>query len=151
MLRLQAGIVVPPIPELEIRAVADAASAQDWERVLVDGFPVPELQPFRAGRLLPAGTPGPPGWQRWVGYLDGRPVATAAAYVCRSHVDVEFVATLEAVRGRGLGRALTATATATAPGLAAMLIASDAGRPVYERLGYRAILRFTLWAGHRPA
>jgi hypothetical protein len=30
-----------------------------------------------------------------------------------------------------------------------MLISSDAGRSVYERLGYLPLLRFSLWAGHR--
>jgi len=31
----------------------------------------------------------------------------------------------------------------------AVLNASDAGRPTYERLGYIPISRCTLWAGHR--
>jgi hypothetical protein len=30
-----------------------------------------------------------------------------------------------------------------------MLLASDLGRPVYARLGYWPLLRFTFWAGHR--
>ncbi len=32
-----------------------------------------------------------------------------------------------------------------------MLISSDPGRSVYERLGYLPLLRFSLWAGHRAA
>jgi hypothetical protein len=31
-----------------------------------------------------------------------------------------------------------------------MLIATDDGRPVYERLGYLSLFRFTLWAHNRP-
>jgi len=42
------------------------------------------------------------------------------------------------VRGRGVGRAVTAAATVVAPDRPAMLISSDDGRPVYERLGYVA-------------
>jgi hypothetical protein len=30
-----------------------------------------------------------------------------------------------------------------------MLIASDLGRPTYERMGYLPMARFTLWAGAR--
>jgi hypothetical protein len=30
-----------------------------------------------------------------------------------------------------------------------MLIASDLGRPTYERMGYLPMARFTLWAGSR--
>lgn len=65
------------------------------------------------------------------------------------YVSVDWVTTLESVRGRGIGRALTRHATLTEPDLPALIIASDLGRPVYERLGYRSVLRFTLWAGHR--
>jgi hypothetical protein len=30
-----------------------------------------------------------------------------------------------------------------------MLIASDAGKATYDRMGYQTLSRFTLWAGHR--
>jgi hypothetical protein len=30
-----------------------------------------------------------------------------------------------------------------------MLIASDLGQPVYERMGYLRLSRFTLWVGKR--
>ena len=32
----------------------------------------------------------------------------------------------------------------------AMLIASDLGQPVYARMGYLRVTRFTLWVGSRP-
>jgi hypothetical protein len=32
-----------------------------------------------------------------------------------------------------------------------MLIASDLGRPIYDRLNYLTISRHTLWLGHRQA
>jgi hypothetical protein len=32
-----------------------------------------------------------------------------------------------------------------------MLLASDPGRPVYERMGYLPLLRFTVWQLPRPA
>lgn len=149
MLRLPAPVTVDPIPGLEIRPVADEAGAQAWESALVGGFPLPELQPVRAGCVLPACALAAPGWQHWVGYLDGAAVAAASAYVGAHHVGVEYIATLEPARGRGIGRAMAATATAACPDLPAMLIASDRGRPVYERLGYRPLLRYTVWAGHR--
>jgi len=149
MVRLPAPLAVEAIDGFEIRPVADRAAAEAWERALVDGFPEPALQPVQAGCLLPERALAVERWRHWVGYLDGRPVGTASAWVGDHHVDVDFVSTLDAARGRGIGRALTATATVARPDLPAMLIASDAGRRIYERLGYRAILRFTLWAGHR--
>jgi GNAT superfamily N-acetyltransferase len=151
MLRLPAPLVDRPIDGFEIRPVTDAASAEEWERAFVDGFPEPALQPLRPGSLLPERALGAPGWRHWTGYLAGRPVATASAYVAGTHVDVEYVATLPSARGRGIGRAMTAQATGAAPDVPAMLIASDLGRPVYERLGYRPVLRYTIWAGHRAS
>ena len=152
MFRPPGPAAVEPIAGFHIRPVADAASAEDWERVMAYGFPIPELQadPFPAGTFLPPAAVGTTGWRYWVGYLDGEPVATAAAWVTDHHVDVESIATLPAARGRGIGRAMTATATLAAPDRPAMLIASDLGRPVYERLGYTALLRFTMWEGSRP-
>ncbi len=136
-------------PGLEIREVVDADTARDWEQVMVEGYPEPELQPFRPGCLLPVEALTAPGWRHWVGALDGEPVATSSAYVSSTHVDVEFIATMPGARGRGVGRAMTAVATHADPGLPALLISSDLGRPVYEGLGYLPLLRFSLWIGHR--
>jgi len=143
-----------PIPAvnvagLEIEEVAGRQMARDWEYTLVHGFPEPALQPFREGCFLPEHALGAAGWRHWVGYLYGEPAGTASAYVGRHHVDVEFIATMPAARRAGIGRALTAVATRAAPQLPAMLISSDLGRRVYQRLGYMPLLRFTLWAGHR--
>ena len=149
MLRPPAPLPLDPIAGVEIRAVHDAGSAQDWEQALVQAFPMTELQPFQAGCMLPVAALALERWHHWVGYLEGEPVATASAYLNDGHVHVEYISTVETARGRGIGRAITAAATGIDPSLPAMLIASDLGRPVYERLGYRSILRFTLWMGPR--
>ena len=130
--------------------MTDARTARDWEHTLVHAYPEPALQPFEAGCFLPERALAAPRWRHWVGYLRGTPVATASAIVGDHHVDVEFISTHESARGTGVGRALTAAATLADPSLPAMLISSDLGRGVYERLGYLPLLRFTLWAGrHR--
>lgn len=149
MVRPPGPLADEPVEGLEVRRVTDEGTALDWERTFVDGYPEPDLQPHQPGCLLPVEALTARGWHHWVGYLDGDPVATSSAFVGDHHVDVEFVATRAEARGRGVGRALTAIASLAAPDLPAMLISSDDGRPVYERLGYTPLLRFTLWAGHR--
>jgi len=42
---------------------------------------------------------------------------------------------------------VTWAASSIDPSLPAVLIASDDGRPVYDRLGYLSIARWTLWLG----
>lgn len=145
------GGAAPPVDGLEIRPVADGRDAAVWERVLVEAYPVPELQPFSPGSLLPPPALAAPGWHHWVGHLDGVPVATASAFVDDRHVRVEFVSAQPGCRGRGVGAAMTAAAGDADPTKPAVLIASDLGQGVYRRLGYRALARFTLWVGHRGA
>ena len=60
-------------------------------------------------------------------------------------IDVSFVATQPHARRRGYGAALTWQATLAEPSLPAILEASDDGRPVYERMGYRQVGRMSVW------
>ncbi len=81
----------------------------------------------------------------WLAYVDGEPAAVAAAHLAGDAVLVEYVAALGSARGRGAGAAVTWAATLSAPELPAILVASDDGRPLYERMGYQAIERWTVW------
>jgi ribosomal protein S18 acetylase RimI-like enzyme len=149
MFRPAGPVADAPVDGLQLCPVDDAATARDWELAFVRGYPEPAFEPFQAGCLLPHDALAAPRWQHWVGYLHGAPVATASAYTGDHHVEVEFVSTVPEARGRGIGRAATAVATLAAPERPAMLLSSDDGRGVYERLGYLPMLRFTLWAAHR--
>jgi hypothetical protein len=149
MVRPASPVEIPTIAGFEIRQVRDLPNAEDYEAVLVHGYPVPELQPFQPGCFLPERALTTPGWTHYLGVLDGRAVATASAFIDNQHVKVENVSALNDVRGRGIGYAVTAAATATKTDRPAMLIASDAGQPTYDRMGYVALLRYTLWLGHR--
>lgn len=147
MLRPVGGIPPPAPPGLEIVPVTTPEQLEEFGTTLVEAFPVPELagQPY-AGygpALLDV-----PGWRMWTGRLEGHAVATAAAWTHGGVNDVEWVSTRPEARGQGVGAAIAWAATVADPTLPAMLIASDPGRPVYERMGYLALTRFTLW--HRP-
>ena len=88
-----------------------------------------------------------PGLRIWVGYLDGEPVACSGAHVTDACIDVEYIATHERARRRGIGAAMTWAATLADPTKPAVLIASDPGQPVYEAMGYLRIARMTMWGG----
>jgi hypothetical protein len=140
------GAVAPPAmpPELQIHEVVDQPGLEVFERTLVDGYPMPDLQPYRWGRFYDERVLG--GATRfWIGFVDGRPVGTSAVHVSAGVNNVEMIATAAEARGRGYGAALTWAATTADPSLPAVLIASDLGRPVYERLGYTALTRWTIW------
>ena len=145
MARMPAAAHAPAVPpELHIHEVVDRDGLEVFERTLVEGYPMPDLQPYEWGRFYDERVLGGP-TRLWVGYVDDEPVATAAVHLAGGVNNVEMIATADAHRGTGYGAAVTWAATTADPALPAVLIASDLGRPVYERLGYTALTRWTLW------
>jgi hypothetical protein len=143
-----AGGNAPLAEDLRIVAVEDADTLADFERTLIEGYPAQEMQPWVRGSFLHPDVLDT-AWRFFVGYRDEQPVATAAAYVTDTVTMIELVAVRPDVRGGGVGAAITAAATLTEPTLPAVLIASDLGRPTYDRLGYLALTRYSLWLGQR--
>lgn len=138
----------PPTPSspqgVEVREVHDADDLAVAERVLVEGYPLPGLDPFTPGSLLhpsllSADT------HVWLAQVDGKPAAVAAAHRHAGMTIVEYVATLPTARRHGAGTTVAWSATLADPALPAVLLASDDGRRVYERMGYLAIERWTVW------
>ena len=112
------------------------------ERLLVDGYPMPDLADFSSGMLFPPGLLG--GRERFfVAEVDGEAAAVAAVHVDHGVNLVEFVATVEKHRGKGLGALVTGHASVSDPSLPAVLQSSDLGRRVYEGIGYRSLRRWT--------
>jgi hypothetical protein len=144
MLRLVAPLPDPPA-DLQIVRVTGGRTSIDFEETLVLGFPVPDLQPFRAGCVLPPGALDAPGWQHYVAYADGRAVAAGSSFADGQHLRVENIAVVDDARGRGFGAAITVATMRADPTVPATLVASDPGRPVYERLGFHALHRATFW------
>jgi hypothetical protein len=132
------GVGAPP-PGVDIVEVTTADQLADFERTLVAGYPMPS-----AGAVVSPSLVGDP-LRLFVAYDASAPVAVAGASLFRGITEVDWVATLPAARGRGVGAAVTWAATAVDPARPALLLASDPGRPVYERLGYLPILRLTVW------
>jgi GNAT superfamily N-acetyltransferase len=126
-------------PGLRIEPVRTDAQRAAFEQVLIDGFPLVPGSRVASGAVGDVLT-------LFVGHVDGQPVSVAGAAVNHGLIEVDWVATLPAHRGRGYGRALTAAALGVAPELPAVLISSDPGRPLYEQMGFVSLLRTTMWA-----
>lgn len=84
-------------------------------------------------------------WRLWVGYVDDRPISSAAAHESHGLVGIYAVATTPSARGRGYGEALTWAAVRSNPDLPAALQASSMGRPVYARMGFEQVGSFRVW------
>ena len=116
--------------------VRRAESADDLalvERIVIDGYPAPELDGLPANRALGPALLGS-AVRHWIGYLDGTPTATAASHAAHGVVNLCLAA------GRVAARC------ADAPDLPAVAFTSDYSRPGFLRMGFLPITRFTLWA-----
>lgn len=142
-----ASAAEPPRPDgLEIVEVLDHDDLTAFETTMVEAYPAPAMA---GSRFFTDGLLDAPGWRMWLGRVDGNTVGTAAAHVTDTLVDVEWISARAEYRGRHIGEALTWVATLAEPDLPAVLIASDLGQPLYERMGYLRLARVTLWIGAR--
>ena len=78
-------------------------------------------------------------WVRFVGTLDGEPVASSGVLLLAGVALIVNVATVERARRRGIGEAMTRRAIAHAGSLGydvAVLGTSDMARSIYDRMGF---------------
>ena len=144
MVRLPGGSAPAAAAGVDVVEATDAAAVAEFERSLIEAYPVPELAGIAPGSFFGPAVLGS-GWRLFVARVDGEVVGTSASYVSDGVQVVEMVSTRGTHRGRGIGAAVTWAATTVDPALPAMLIASDDGQGVYAAMGYLTILRFTLW------
>jgi hypothetical protein len=147
MLRPVGGVLPPPPPGLRIEEVGDLAGLRAFDIAIVRGFGAdedPEPAAVFGNSVL-----GDDRLRLWVGWEGDRPVSAAATFVEAGINDVILVGTVPEARRRGYGAALTWHATLADPALPALLLATDEGRPVYERMGYLSLFRFTVWSHER--
>ena len=134
-----AGGVAPPGNSAAVAPVADQEALVQAERVIVDGFPRPALQPYRPGRMLPPQVLTTPGWRTWLAFRDGKPAAACCTYDDGAALGVYWLAALPEHRSAGLGRAVMTAALGACPGLPAVLVATAAAESLYLSLGFTAV------------
>ena len=128
--------------ELEIRRVTDIAGLETHREVATAGF--------GTDPAVALGTACPELLERpecavYVGYVEGVAVVSGLGWRTGRTIGVYSIATTETARRRGYGAAMTARVVADgAVGGCdvAALQASEMGRPIYERLGFRTVVSY---------
>jgi ribosomal protein S18 acetylase RimI-like enzyme len=132
-------------PELEIRRVTDAAGIDAHRQVVTAGFGSDSTVALGTSCLDLLDRPG---CVVYVGFVDGRPVVSGLGWRTGRTLGVYSIATIASARRRGYGAAMTAHVVAdgmvTGCDVAA-LQASEMGRPIYERLGFRTVVRYAAY------
>jgi GNAT superfamily N-acetyltransferase len=139
MVRPPGPVTVPDRPDTRVVRVGDRDELATAERIIVDGFPLRTFQPLAPGTALPPRLLDTPGFDVWLGYRDDRPAVAAYTYDDGRAVGVYWLATLPDHRSTGMGRAVLATALSARTDRPWTLVATDAGRPLYESLGFRTV------------
>jgi len=131
--------------ELEIRRVTDDAGIEAHRHAVTAGF--------GSDPAVALGTACPdildrPECAVYVGYVDGAPVVSGLGWRTGRTIGVYSIATIQSARRRGFAAAMTARVVAdgvVAGGDIAVLQASEMGRPIYERLGFRTVVRYVAY------
>ncbi len=129
----------PSHPELEFRRVRTEEDLETYGEINALAYEMPPP----VGRAALAGSKL---WREeayaYLGHRDGEPVTCAAALGGRDSMFVALVATVPGQQGRGFGEAVTRQAIFKGfhhtGHRHVVLHATQAGRPVYERIGFRA-------------
>lgn len=147
--------VNPPsraLPEIECRAVTDAASRAAFTNLTVTCFDIP----LSVARSVyePAGAWNG-AYQGFMAIAGGVPVSIVALVRAAGVIGVYSLGTAPGYRGRGYGEALLRTAirclppagagALPAPGEPLVLESTDAGYRLYRKLGFRDVTNFTVY------
>lgn len=129
-------------PGFVIDEVKDAPALEDFKRVFVESYAIPDWAGqawVDATRTIGIGqTP----WRMFVGRLDGRPVATTMLFCGGGVASVYAVATAPEARGKGIGAAITLAPLLEARSAGypyAVLFATEMAVTVYQRIGFREV------------
>ncbi len=129
-------------PDLEIRRVTDAAGLHAHRQVVTAGF---GSDPAVALGTACQDLLDRPECVVYVGYADDVPVVSGLGWRTGRTVGVFSIATVASARRRGYGAAMTARVVADGVVVGCeigALQASELGRPIYERLGFRTVVRY---------
>jgi GNAT superfamily N-acetyltransferase len=151
------GMVLDPVPdgcpdppkELQVRRVSSPEEVADLLSTAALGFGVPPkyYDVWTQAILVEVADPRSR-TAYYVGYVDDKPVTTSILFITGDVAGIELVSTIPEFRNRGFGEAIVwrAAADGRAAGCKlSYLQASKLGRPVYERMGYRAFEEYTEW------
>jgi hypothetical protein len=144
------GPLPPARPDRRLWPVRDAAGVRDWERVVVDGFPFPQVRPYLPGAFVDEPVLADDRMRLWLGGDEGGPVVAAALFVEHGVGQFAMGVTLPQARRQGWWAAMVRERLLAAPDLPMVGVFSDDSRPGAERYGFLPLWRFTLWARQRP-
>jgi hypothetical protein len=140
----------PPPVGPDVARVVDGAALAEWEAVVVEGYPFPELRPHQPGRMAGRTLLEDERVRIYLGHSGDRAVSASALMTHEGLGVFAFAVTRPEARGRGSWRAHAVERLAAAPDLWMSGVFSDDSRPLAEAVGFVPVVRLTLWSRPRP-
>jgi ribosomal protein S18 acetylase RimI-like enzyme len=132
-------------PRVSASVVTDRADIALVERVVVDGFPLRQFQPYTLGEAVPQSLADHPAVAFYLARRDGEPAGACMTMHDGVAGGVYWVGTLPEHRSQGVGRAVLTAALNHLGNVPATLTATAAGQPLYESMGFRTVAEATWW------
>jgi GNAT superfamily N-acetyltransferase len=124
----------------EVRRVEDDTVLSTWVDTLGEGFGMDGPRRAAMARVAAGAGVEPAGpWIRFLGILDGQPVATSGVFLAGGLAGLINVATIPEARRRGIGTVMTLAALQCGFDMGfrvAVLGTTEMGRRIYERMGF---------------
>ena len=143
-------VPLPSAPDVDVRPVTSAPELARWERVAIDGYPLPDLQDAPPGTFAAPALLDDERFHFFLGEDGDCPVAAGVSFVSHGIASHAYGTTVPAARRRGFWRRLAVERLRIAPDMWATGVFSDLSRPGAEALGFVPLLRLTLWILDRP-
>lgn len=142
-------------PGLTVERVRNEETMQIWLRTFGSGFGLNHVVLAAYSSVVTGAPPDahPAGWF-YLAWLDGEPVGTAGLFCDASVANIVQVCTVPSARRRGVGDAVTRAALHDARAMGyriAVLRASDAGTPLYRRMGFASYCALDAYRQAPPA
>ncbi|MDU0206300.1 GNAT family N-acetyltransferase [Paenibacillus sp. MAH-36] len=141
---------LPELPGLEVRAVRETQEIEEFRRVILAGYNVPEPM---ADIFCKVFVDGPnqdiTTVQHYLAYMDGVPVTTLTTFTEGDVAGFYSIATLEAYRSRGIARTMLAHVLHIVQQKGvnlAVIHATPMGRSVYPKVGFKEELSINIFS-----
>lgn len=142
---------LPDIPGLEVRAIRAPQEIEQYRKVILEGFNVPEQM---ADIFCKVFVDGPnqdtTTFQHYLTYMNGEPVTTITTFTEGEVTGIYNIATLESYRSRGFARTALAHIVHDVQekgSKLAVIHATSMGQSVYPKVGFKEEMTINIFAG----
>lgn len=140
----------PPAPDVDVRRVHTPEALAEWERVAIEGYPMPELEHARPGELADPSLLDDNRFGFWTGHHDDAAVSIGTSFVEHGIASFALAVTKPEARRLHHWQRHAVERLRHTPDVWTTGVFSDHSRPGAEQIGFIPITRLTLWSRPRP-